>query len=90
LFGFVLNFRAVFTDTDAMTLPLFGRRPRVATRPRRRILDVTNHWNVAGPVPLREVLVHDYDGRRRRIYLPDEHPAVVAWIARHYPPAAAA
>jgi hypothetical protein len=82
LFGIVLNFRPVFTDTDGMTLPLFGRRPRVATRPRRRILDVTNYWRTDGPVPLREVVVHDYDGTVRRTYLPDAHPALVAWFDR--------
>ena len=78
----------LFADTDAMTLPLIGRR-RVATRRRRRILDVTNYWRTDGPVPLREVLVLDYDGTRRRTYLPDGHPAVAAWIERQYPGAAA-
>lgn len=72
-----------------MTLPLFGRRPRVATRRRRRILDVSNHWRCDGPVRLREVVVLDYDGARRRIFLPDGHPAITAWIERTYPAAAA-
>jgi hypothetical protein len=84
LFALSLNSGAVFTDTDAMTLPLFGRRPRVATLPRRRILDVTNRWHVGGPVPLREVVVRDYDGSVRRTYLPDEHPAIAAWLDRQY------
>jgi hypothetical protein len=64
-----------------MTLPLFSRR-RVATRPRRRILDVTNYWHTDGPVPLREVVVRDYDGAVRRTYLPDAHPAIVSWFER--------
>lgn len=64
-----------------MTLPLLSRR-RVATRPRRRILDVTNHWRVDGPVPLREVVVQEYDGRVRRTYLPDAHPALVSYLER--------
>jgi hypothetical protein len=89
LFVFLLQSGSLFADTDGMTLPLFSRR-RVATRPRRRILDVTNRWHVAGPVPLREVVVRDYDGTVRRTYLPDEHPAITAWLDRHYGPAVAA
>lgn len=64
-----------------MTVPLFGRR-RVATRPRRRIVSVTNYWRTTGPVPEREVWVVDYDGARRRVYLVDHHPALVAYLER--------
>lgn len=66
-------------DTHSMTL---FRRP-VATKRRRRIIDVTNYWRTdAGPVPLREVIVADYDGQIRRTYLPDGHPSLVAWFDR--------
>jgi hypothetical protein len=81
LFAFVLQPGDLFADTDAMTLLPLSRR-RVATRPRRRILDVTNYWRCDGPVPLREVVVRDYDGQVRRTYLPDGHPAVAAWFDR--------
>lgn len=64
-----------------MTLPLLTRR-RVATRRRRVILSVTNYWRTTGPVPEREVWIRDYDGQRRRIYLPDFHPSLVAWFER--------
>lgn len=65
-----------------MTTPLFLRRRPVQRPRRRRILDVTNHWHVDGPVKLREVVICDYDGAIRRTYLPDAHPALVAYFDR--------
>jgi hypothetical protein len=63
-----------------MTLPLFSRKP--TRRPRRRIVAVRDYWRVVDGQPAREVVVRDYDGQVRRTYLPDEHPALVAFIER--------
>lgn len=79
-FGFPLQLSSSFADPYAVTTFLSRRRP--ATKPRRRILSVSNYWRCEGPVPLREVLVLDYDGQRRRVYLPDEHPALVSYFER--------
>jgi hypothetical protein len=63
-----------------MTLPLFSRRP--ASRPRRRILSAGTYWRFVDGQPHREVTIRDYDGQVRRTYLPDEHPALVAFLER--------
>jgi hypothetical protein len=63
-----------------MTAFLSRRQP--ASRPRRRILEVTNTWHVGGVEPLRLVVVRDYDGQTRRTWMPDEHPALVAFLDR--------
>lgn len=63
-----------------MTLSLLSRRP--ARRPRRRILEVRNYWRIVAGEPAREVVVRDYDGQIRRTFLPDEHPALVAFLER--------
>lgn len=80
MFGFPLQFLDVFDDPYSVTTFLNRRRP--ATKPRRRILSVSNYWRTDGPVPLREVVIRDYDGRTRRTYLPDAHPALVSFLER--------
>jgi hypothetical protein len=64
-----------------MTAPLIFRR-RVATRPRRRILNVRDSWRLVAGEWCREVVVRDYDGQIRRTFLPDVHPALVAFLER--------
>lgn len=68
-------------DTYGMTLPFLSRR-RPAPRPRRRIVDVTNHWRITPDGTLREVLVREPDGALVTRYLPDAHPALVRWLDR--------
>lgn len=63
-----------------MTLPLFSRRP--ASRPRRRIVEVRDAWRLVAGEWCREVVVRDYDGQLRRTWLPDVHPALVAFLQR--------
>jgi hypothetical protein len=63
-----------------MTAPLLFRRR--ATAPRRRIVSVTNHWRLTGENAGREVLVRLPDGQVVVDYLPDTHPALVAFLQR--------
>jgi hypothetical protein len=63
-----------------MTASLFSRRP--ASRPRRRIVEVRGAWRLVAGEWCREVVVRDYDGQLRRTWLPDVHPALVAFIER--------
>lgn len=62
-----------------MTLPLLRRKAPAA---RRRIVAVTNSWKVAGPEQGRLVLVREPDGVVVERVLPDEHPALVRYLAR--------
>lgn len=63
-----------------MTLPLIRRQAR---RTGRVVLSVRDHWRVdATGVIRREVLVREPSGELRRGYLPDEHPALVSFLAR--------
>jgi hypothetical protein len=63
-----------------MTLPLLSRRP--ASRPRRRILEARDSWRLVAGEWCREIVVRDYDGQLRRTWLPDNHPALVAFLER--------
>jgi len=64
-----------------MTVPLLSRR-KPAAKPRRRILSVRDSWRLVAGEWCREVVVRDYDGQVRRTYLPDVHPALVAFLER--------
>jgi hypothetical protein len=64
-----------------MTLPiLFRRQP--SPRPRRCIVDVTNHWRITPEGYRREVLVREPDGELATRYLADDHPALVRFLDR--------
>jgi hypothetical protein len=87
--AFRLKPNRLTADPVGMTAFLHMRRKPAAKR-RRVLVDVTNHWHVGGDQPLREVVVRDYDGQVRRTYLPDEHPALVSWLAERAAAAVAA
>lgn len=57
-------------------------RPRTTARPRRRIVEVTNRWQVTPDGSRRAVLVREPDGSLSTRYLPDAHPALVAYLDR--------
>jgi hypothetical protein len=63
-----------------MTTPFLRRR--VATRrPRPVLVDVSNHWRVTDAGPRRQVTLRTGAGLVT-YYLPDSHPAVVAFLER--------
>lgn len=59
-----------------MTAPLLFRRR--ATKPRRRIVSVSNHWRF----DRRLVVVQLPDGGLQQGYMPDDHPELVAFLQR--------
>ncbi len=65
------------------------RRPAPAPRPRPRIVTVTDYWRTAGPEQGRRVLVH-FEGELQTVYLPDDHPALVAYLDRAHAAAVSA
>ena len=60
-----------------MTTP-FRRRPKHG----RRIVAVSDHWRVAGATYRRQVTVLRPDGALVPVLLPDDHPALVAFLER--------
>jgi hypothetical protein len=66
-------------------------RPRNRTdrkRPRRRIVAVGNRWIVTDEGNRRQVTVREPDGSLVTRYLPDEHPALIAFLDRAWAAAA--
>jgi hypothetical protein len=61
---------------------LLSLRRKPAARPRRRILAARDSWRLVADKWCREIVVRDYDGQVRRTYMPDEHPALVAFLER--------
>jgi hypothetical protein len=67
--------------------PLF-RAARPRTAPRARIVAVGNRWHVTDEGNRREVTVRTADGQLVTRTLPDEHPALVAFLDRAWAVAA--
>lgn len=73
----------VLVDTEHVSI-LSRRRPkpRPVSKPRPRIVAVTQYWRVTDEGALRGVLVRNPDGTLTRWYLADSHPALVRFLAR--------
>jgi hypothetical protein len=70
----------LLADPYDMSIHPFRRRRPATGRP--RIVSVSDHWRLAGADAGRQVVVELPGGQRVVHYLPDEHPALVRFIAR--------